>query len=54
MIGKEIDVSGFFTEGTRTPKRDQLEAANEYVFSKVLELREMLEERKSSKRGHRE
>lgn len=43
-IGKEIDVSPFFTEGRRTPPREELERANEYVFNKVLELRALLDE----------
>ena len=46
IIGKEIDVSGFFTPGRRTPTREELEKANEYVFNRILELREELERRK--------
>ena len=52
-VGKEIDVTQFFTEssreGRRTPPRDQLERANEYVYSKVLELRQRLEDDKNKK-----
>lgn len=50
MIGKEIDVSQFFTTDRRTPPRDELERANAYVHTKVLELREELENLKSKKR----
>ena len=50
MIGKEIDVSPFFTTDRRTPPRDELERANEYVHTKVLELREELEKLKTAKR----
>ena len=46
IIGKEIDVSRFFTSDRHTPTRAELEAANNYVFTKVLELREELEKRK--------
>lgn len=46
IIGKEIDVSEFFTPGRRTPTREELEKANEYVFNRILELREELERRK--------
>ena len=53
-IGREIDISPFFTEsraaGKRTPPRAELERANEYVFAKVLELRRLLEEDKKKKR----
>ena len=46
MIGKEIDVSGFFKTDARTPSREELAAANEYVYSKMLELHTELEKRK--------
>lgn len=46
IIGKEIDVSQFFTSDRPTPPREELDRANDYVFSKVLELREELEARK--------
>ena len=49
IIGKEIDVSELIHSDARTPSREELEAANEYVFSKVLALREELEERKRRK-----
>ena len=54
-IGKEIDVAPFFEEsraaGKRTPPREELERANEYVFSKVLELRQLLEDDKNKKKN---
>ena len=49
IIGNEIDLSEFFTPGRRTPTREELEKANEYVFGKILELREELEKRKKEK-----
>lgn len=55
-VGREIDVSPYFAEsyaaGKRTPPREELEKANEYVFGKVLELRRLLEEDKNRKGGH--
>ena len=50
IIGKEIDISPFFQTDRRTPPRDQLEKANEYVFNHVLALREELEKRKLDER----
>lgn len=47
MIGNEIDVSRFFTQGNRTPSRQELCAANEFVYSKMVELKDLLEKRKS-------
>lgn len=46
MIGKEIDISSFFSSDRAIPPREELEKANEFVFNKVLELREELERRK--------
>lgn len=46
IIGKEIDLSEFFTSDRATPTRDELSRANEYVFAKILELRKELEIRK--------
>ena len=46
LIGKEIDVSPFFTPGRLSPTREELTKANEYVHGKILELREELEIRK--------
>lgn len=54
IIGKEIDVSQFITSDRRTPTRDELEAANEYIFNKVLELRAELDEQKSKKSRRKE
>lgn len=52
-VGKEIDVAPYFAkskaEGRRTPYREELERANEYVFAKVLEYRQLLEDDKSKK-----
>lgn len=49
IIGKEIDVSKFFTSDRVTPTREELQRANDVVFAKVLELREELERRKEGK-----
>ena len=49
-IGEEIDVSPFFTPGRRTPPREELERANEYVFAKILELRQRIEDEKNKKK----
>ena len=46
IVGKEIDISAFFTSDRPTPHREELEKANEFVFNKVLMLREELERRK--------
>ena len=50
MIGKEIDISPFFTTDRPTPPREELERANAYVYGKCLELREELEKRKHRKK----
>ena len=50
IIGKEIDIKELITSDARTPSREELAAANDYVYSKVLELREKLEELKLSKK----
>ena len=51
IIGKPIDISQFnFSE---RPTRDELKAANEVVYNKVLELRETLEVLKSKKKNKR-
>ena len=50
IIGKEIDISSLITSDARTPSREELERANEYVFGKVLELRRELDLRKAKKR----
>lgn len=46
MIGKEIDISPFFTTDRPTPPREELERANAFVYNKCLALREELERRK--------
>lgn len=46
IVGKEIDITAFFTSDRPTPPREELEKANEFVFNKVLMLREELERRK--------
>ncbi|MBR5279395.1 MAG: 1-acyl-sn-glycerol-3-phosphate acyltransferase [Clostridia bacterium] len=46
MIGKEIDVSSFFTTDRPMPPREEIERANAYVYGKMLELQAELERRK--------
>lgn len=48
IVGEPIDVSQFISENydTHLPPREQLNAANDFVFNKALELREKLEEYK--------
>ena len=46
LIGKEIDLTEFFEPGRRTPTREELARANEYVYSKMLSLKKELEVRK--------
>ena len=53
IIGKEIDVSGFFTTDKPTPPREELDRANAYVYEHILALRAELEERKRKKRRNR-
>jgi hypothetical protein len=50
IIGDEIDVSGFFSPDKRTPTREELCAANEYVYSKMQELQLQLEDKKAERR----
>ncbi len=50
IVGDEIDVSRFFSPDRATPRREELEKANDYVFGKVLELREELERRKQGRK----
>ena len=50
IIGKEIDISHLITSNRRTPTREELEAVNDYVFAKVLALKQELEELKKSRR----
>ena len=48
IIGEPIDISQFISDDyeTHLPPREQLNAANDYIFNKVLQLREKLEEYK--------
>ena len=50
IIGKEIDVSQFIRSDKRTPTREELKAANDFIFSKVLALREELEDIKKARK----
>ena len=50
IIGEDIDVSRFFCQDKRTPSREELCAANEYVYSKMLELQALLEAKKAERR----
>ena len=50
IIGKEIDVAGLISSDARTPSREELARANDYVFAKMLELRRQLEELKTKKK----
>lgn len=51
IIGKEIDISNFITTNKHLPTKEERKAINEYVFNKVLELRETLEQLKNKKRN---
>ncbi len=53
IIGKEIDVSEFISSDRPTPTREGLDRANEYIFDKVLALREELERRKQDAKRRR-
>lgn len=46
MIGKEIDISPFFTTDRPMPPREEIEKANAYVYGKMIELQAELERRK--------
>ena len=48
IIGDEINVTDFFSKERKNPTRDELAKAHEYVYNKVLELREELEVRKQN------
>lgn len=50
IIGDEIDVSVFFSQDRNTPTREELSKANEYVYSKMLELQRQLESKKAERR----
>lgn len=46
VVGKEIDIAELLPPEVSNPSKEQLEKANAYVFNKVSELREFLEEKK--------
>ena len=48
LIGNPINVSDYITSTGMMPAKDELNHVNEIVFNKVLELRQQLEELKSS------
>ena len=48
IVGKEIDVSQYITTEKRTPTREELKSINDIVHAKMLELRELLEVKKST------
>ena len=50
LIGKEINIKELINSKSRTPSREELERANDYVYKKVLELRMQLETLKSNKK----
>lgn len=52
IVGEPIDLSQFFSEGHRTPPREELERANAYVFEKVLALRAEID-RRNQMRGRK-
>ena len=47
MIGEEIYVSDFIDPEKKSPNKAELEAVNDYVFNKVAELRQELENKKN-------
>jgi 1-acyl-sn-glycerol-3-phosphate acyltransferase len=48
IVGKPIYVSDYIKTDRRTPTREELEAVNEVIYSKVLFLRQELEDRKAA------
>lgn len=48
IVGKPIYVSDYIKTDRRTPTREELEAVNEIIYSKVLSLRQELEEKKAA------
>lgn len=50
IVGKPIYISDYISSDVRMPTKAQLETVNEIVFNKVLELKQRLEELKSSKK----
>ena len=53
-VGEEIHVSDFIDPNKKTPNKAELEAVNDYVFQKVAQLRQELENKKKKKRGGEE
>ena len=53
IIGKPIDLSEFITSEKPIPTKPEMIKANDYIFNKVLELREKLEEPKAEKKNRR-
>lgn len=54
IVGKPIYVSDYIKTDKRVPTREEREAINDMVYSKVLELRQRLEELKAQDRAKRE
>ena len=50
IIGEEIHVSDFIPADKKTPNKAEVEAVNAYVYQKVVELRQRLEDEKNKKR----
>lgn len=48
IVGKPIYVSDYIKTDRRTPTREELEAVNEIIYSKVLSLRRELEDKKAA------
>lgn len=48
IVGKPIYVSDYVKTDRRTPTREELETVNEIIYSKVLSLRQELEEKKAA------
>ena len=54
IVGREIDISQYITSDRRTPTREELKNINDVVYSKMLQLRKLLDLKKSeSKRKWR-
>lgn len=48
IVGKPIYVSDYIKTDRRTPSREELEAVNEIIYSKVVSLRQELEDKKAA------
>ena len=53
LVGKPIYVTDYIKSDRRTPTREELCEFNEMVYGKMLELRELLEEKKAASRKKR-